>query len=181
MAVRPWENRFLDINLKDGVMIRENGSAEGKSNTKSHIQTTGKKTNLVTDQPNLSSQRTAASHSDGCGSSSPTKSAGIVEVSSAQVQKLKHKLAPERPLEQVKPKVDTGLRSRSNPKERSAPLVKNAKKRLSLPNNGEFTYSFREILHLLERGTSASEDAGLRGGVDCEIAHQLKRGTKHSL
>ncbi|KAG7023794.1 Protein IQ-DOMAIN 1 [Cucurbita argyrosperma subsp. argyrosperma] len=107
MAVRPWENRFLDINLKDGVMIRENGSAEGKSNTKSHIQTTGKKTNLVTDQPNLSSQRTAVSHSDGCGSSSPTKSAGIVEVSSAQVQKLKHKLAPERPLEQVKPKVDT--------------------------------------------------------------------------
>ncbi|KAG6590128.1 Protein IQ-DOMAIN 1, partial [Cucurbita argyrosperma subsp. sororia] len=135
MAVRPWENRFLDINLKDGVMIRENGSAEGKSNTKSHIQTTGKKTNLVTDQPNLSSQRTAVSHSDGCGSSSPTKSAGIVEVSSAQVQKLKHKLAPERPLEQVKPKVDTGLRSRSNPKERSAPLVKNAKKRLSLPHN----------------------------------------------
>ncbi|XP_022987960.1 protein IQ-DOMAIN 1-like isoform X1 [Cucurbita maxima] len=135
MAVRPWENRFLDINLKDGVMIRENGSAEGKSNTKSYLQTTGKKTNLVTDQPNLSSQRTAASHSDGCGSSSPTKSAGIVEVSSAQIQKLKHKLAPERPLEQVKPKVDTGLRSRSNPKERSAPLINNAKKRLSLPNN----------------------------------------------
>ncbi|KGN66920.2 protein IQ-DOMAIN 1 [Cucumis sativus] len=135
MAVRPWENRFLDINLRDGVMIRENGSSEGKSNTKSHLKTTGKKTNLVTDQSNVSSQKTAASHSDGCGSSSSTKSAGTVEISSAQVQKLKHKLAPERPFEDVKPKVDTGLRSHSNPKERSTPLVKNAKKRLSLPNN----------------------------------------------
>ena len=142
MAVRPWENRFLDINLRDGVMIRENGSSEGKSNTKSHLKTTGKKTNLVTDQSNVSSQKTAASHSDGCGSSSSTKSAGTVEISSAQVQKLKHKLAPERPFEDVKPKVDTGLRSHSNPKERSTPLVKNAKKRLSLPNNGEFANSF---------------------------------------
>ncbi|KAJ8649593.1 hypothetical protein MRB53_002616 [Persea americana] len=34
MAVRPWENRFLDINLKDGVMVRENGSAEGKNGPK---------------------------------------------------------------------------------------------------------------------------------------------------
>lgn len=142
MAVRPWENRFLDINLRDGVMIREDGSAEAKSNTKSHQRTTGKKTNLVTDQSNLSSQKTAASHSDGCGSSSPSKSAGTIEVSSAQIQKPKNKLAPERPLEEVKSRVDTGLRSHSNPKERSIPLVKNAKKRLSMPNNGEFSNSF---------------------------------------
>ncbi|XP_023001301.1 protein IQ-DOMAIN 1-like [Cucurbita maxima] len=135
MAVRPWENRFLDINLRDGVMIRENGSAEGKSNTKSYSKTTGKKPNLVTDQSNLSSQKTAASHSDGYGSSSPTQSTGIVEVSSAQIQKLKYKVRPERPFDEVKPKVDTGLRSHSNPKERSTPLVKNAKKRLSMPNN----------------------------------------------
>lgn len=140
MAVRPWENRFLDINLRDGVMIRENGSAEGKSNTKPHSKSAGKKTNLVTDQSNLSSQKTAASHSDGYGSSSPTKSPGTVEVSSAQIQKPKYK--PERPFEEVKPKVDTGLRSHSNPKERSTPLVKNAKKRLSMPNNGEFAKFF---------------------------------------
>ena len=61
MAVHPWEIPFLDINLRDGVIIRENGSSEGKSNTKSHLKTTGKKTNLVTDQSNLSSQKTAAS------------------------------------------------------------------------------------------------------------------------
>lgn len=146
MAVRPWENRFLDINLRDGVMIRENGSStEGKSNTKSHLKATGsgKKTNLVTDQSNLSSQKTAASHSDGYGSSSPTKSQGTVEVSSAQIQKQpKYKLGPERPFDEVKAKVDTGLRSHSNPKERSTPFVKNAKKRLSMPNNGEFVNSF---------------------------------------
>ncbi|KAL2945495.1 Protein IQ-DOMAIN 1 [Bienertia sinuspersici] len=29
MAVRPWENRFLDINLKDGVKILGNEDAEG--------------------------------------------------------------------------------------------------------------------------------------------------------
>ena len=142
MAVRPWENRFLDINLRDGVMIRENRSAEGKSNTKSYSKTTGKKPNLVTDQSNLSSQKTAASHSDGYGSSSPTQSPGIVEVSSAQIQKPKYKVRTERPFDEVKPKVDTGLRSHSNPKERSTPLVKNAKKRLSMPNNGEFAKSF---------------------------------------
>ncbi|XP_021892593.1 protein IQ-DOMAIN 1-like [Carica papaya] len=33
MAVRPWENRFLDINLKDGVMIRDNESPEGMLET----------------------------------------------------------------------------------------------------------------------------------------------------
>ena len=38
-----------------------------------------------------------------------------------------------------------------------------------------------EIPHRLERGTSASEDAGLRRVVDCEIPHRLERGTKHSL
>ena len=31
MAVRPWENQFLDINVRNGVMIREDGSTEGKN------------------------------------------------------------------------------------------------------------------------------------------------------
>ena len=38
-----------------------------------------------------------------------------------------------------------------------------------------------EIPHQLERGMGASEDAGLAGPerwVDCEIPHRLKRGTK---
>ena len=31
MAVRPWENQFLGINVRNGVMIREDGSTEGKN------------------------------------------------------------------------------------------------------------------------------------------------------
>ena len=31
MAVRPWENQFLDINVRNGVMIREDGSTEEKN------------------------------------------------------------------------------------------------------------------------------------------------------
>ena len=38
-----------------------------------------------------------------------------------------------------------------------------------------------EILHRLERETSASEDAGPRREVDCEIPHRLEWGTKQSL
>ena len=37
------------------------------------------------------------------------------------------------------------------------------------------------VSHRLEKGTSASENAGPRRGVDCEIPHQLERRTKHSL
>ena len=37
------------------------------------------------------------------------------------------------------------------------------------------------VLHRLEKGTSASKDAGSRKGVVCEIPHKLERRTKHSL
>ena len=38
-----------------------------------------------------------------------------------------------------------------------------------------------QIVSELDIGRYASEDAGLRRGVDCEISHRLERGTKHSL
>ena len=37
------------------------------------------------------------------------------------------------------------------------------------------------VPHRLKKGTSASEDAGPRRGVDCEIPCRLERRTKHSL
>ena len=37
------------------------------------------------------------------------------------------------------------------------------------------------VPHQLEKGTSASKDAGLRREVDCEIPRRLGRRTKHSL
>ena len=35
------------------------------------------------------------------------------------------------------------------------------------------------VQHRLEKGTSASEDAGPQRGVDCEIPHRLGRRTKY--
>nr|KYP65504.1 Protein IQ-DOMAIN 1 [Cajanus cajan] len=33
MAVRPWENRFVDINLRHGLMMHENGAKDGQNGT----------------------------------------------------------------------------------------------------------------------------------------------------
>ncbi|KAI3700428.1 hypothetical protein L2E82_45056 [Cichorium intybus] len=58
MAVRPWENRFLDINTRDEVKIQENGSGVNKSTA----------SNLQPDLPNQKASQ-SQSQSDGCGSS----------------------------------------------------------------------------------------------------------------
>lgn len=128
MAVRPWENRFLDINLKDGVMIRENGSAEEKTDTKSLLKSAGKKPASSNLHSNVSSQKTGPSTSDGC-SSSPGKSATMLEPS-----KSKSKPFLEDLVEEANSKPSIGLRSHSNPKERIS-WDKQPKKRLSLPNS----------------------------------------------
>jgi hypothetical protein len=135
MAVRPWENRFLDINLRDGVMVHENGSAEGNNGTKSHLKSAGKKPIASNLHTNLSSQKMGPSYSDGCGSS-PSKSAGMQEASNTLLVKLKPKPHTDDPVEESNSRPGIGLRSHSNPKERSTQPDKQAKKRLSLPNSG---------------------------------------------
>ncbi|XP_050223953.1 protein IQ-DOMAIN 5 isoform X2 [Mercurialis annua] len=130
MAVRPWENRFLDINLRDGVMIGENGNSEGKNGTKPQLKSSGKKPALSSHQSNLLNQKTGLSHSDG--SNSPTKSVGMLEVSSTVFAKPK----PKPVLEDRSEETNTVQRSHSNPKERAIKSDKQAKKRLSLPNSG---------------------------------------------
>eukprot|EP00257_Ricinus_communis_P013869 XP_015571407.1 protein IQ-DOMAIN 1 isoform X1 [Ricinus communis] len=132
MAVRPWENRFLDINLRDGVMIRENGNSEGKNGSKPLLRSSGKKP-LSSLQSNLSNQKTGPSHSDG--SSSPSKSTGMLESSNTLFAKPKPKPVLEDLSEEVNLKPGTVQRSQSNPKERSIQPDKPAKKRLSLPNS----------------------------------------------
>ncbi|KAK9939219.1 hypothetical protein M0R45_015925 [Rubus argutus] len=102
MAVRPWENRFLDINLRDGVMVQENESTEGKNGSRSSVN----------------------------------KSAAVLEASNTQFGKSKSKPCLEDPIEEGNSKPDITSRSHSNPKERSTGSEKQAKKRLSLPNNG---------------------------------------------
>uniref|UniRef100_A0A7N1A2H7 Uncharacterized protein n=1 Tax=Kalanchoe fedtschenkoi TaxID=63787 RepID=A0A7N1A2H7_KALFE len=43
MAVRPWENRFIDTSMRDGMNIPGNGSAETKNGTRTQINISGKK------------------------------------------------------------------------------------------------------------------------------------------
>lgn len=136
MAVRPWENRFLDINLRDGVMIREDETAaEVKNGSKSQLKTTAKKAIASDLQPTISSQKKGPSHSDG-GSSSPSKSAGMLEAPNTLFSKPKPKPVLEDLIEEANSKPAMATRSHSNPKERSTQLDKQAKKRLSLPNSG---------------------------------------------
>lgn len=136
MAVRPWENRFLDINLRDGVMIREDETAaEVKNGSKSQLKTTAKKAIASDIQSTISSQKKGPSHSDG-GSSSPSKSAGMLEAPNTLFSKPKPKPVLEDLVEEANSKPAMATRSHSNPKERSTQLDKQAKKRLSLPNSG---------------------------------------------
>ncbi|XP_022752504.1 protein IQ-DOMAIN 1-like [Durio zibethinus] len=140
MAVRPWENRFVDINLRDGVMIRENGPTEGKNGCNSQIKPTFKKPAASSLHANLSSQKTGPSHSDG--SDSPHgKSASVLEADNALSSKPTSKPNQEDLTDKAGSRPVLTSRSHSNPKERSIQSDKQAKKRLSLPNSGRGTGS----------------------------------------
>ncbi|KAL6563697.1 hypothetical protein OROGR_002656 [Orobanche gracilis] len=138
MAVRPWENRFLDLNLKDGVKIDEDEPADVKNASITLFNSTGtiatsnianrKGPSRSSNNSNISNEKRAASHSDGCKSSSPNKLANVQETSKLVLEDLAEE-ATSRPPNVV-------LRSHSNPKERSAVRSKPGKKRLSLPGNG---------------------------------------------
>ncbi|KAL7174504.1 hypothetical protein ACSBR2_033705 [Camellia fascicularis] len=132
MAVRPWENRFLDINLKDGV--RENGSAEGKNGISTLLKSAGKKPIPSNLQSNLSNHKMGPSQFDGC-SSSPNKSTSMQEATTTLFTKPKSKSPLQDLVEEAGSRTGIGLRSHSNPKERSVLLDQQAKKRLSLPNS----------------------------------------------
>lgn len=134
MAVRPWENRFVDINLKDGVMVHGNGLAEAKTTTKIQLKSTGKK---PVPSSGISNQKMGPSYSDGSGSSS-NKSTSMQATSATLSGKAKPKLSLEEPVEEATSKPSgLGSHSYSNPKERLAEPDIHARKRLSLPSSGE--------------------------------------------
>ncbi|KAL3518646.1 hypothetical protein ACH5RR_021235 [Cinchona calisaya] len=145
MAVRPWENRFLDINSKDGVMLNENGSTEGKNGTKIQIKATNNKTmsshntsektgpSRPSINSNMSNGKMASSCSDGC-SSSPNKSAIVQDTPPSVSANPKVKPIQEDLPEGASSKPSVISRSHSNPKERSIQTDKQGKKRLSLPS-----------------------------------------------
>ncbi|KAK7263482.1 hypothetical protein RJT34_31073 [Clitoria ternatea] len=134
MAVRPWENRFLDINTRDGVMVDGNGAVDGKNGSKSQLRSANTKPILSSIHPNLAGQKTGPSLSDDC-DSSPSKSAGLQESLNTKSVKPKPNSNAHKPVEEANSRSDM-QRSHSNPKERATQVDKQAKKRLSLPNNG---------------------------------------------
>ncbi|XP_065002440.1 protein IQ-DOMAIN 5-like isoform X1 [Musa acuminata AAA Group] len=136
MAVRPWENRFLDISLKDGVKVHENGTAEGKSGvsgTKTQTKPTGKKP-ISTLHSNTLIHKSVLSVSDGSGSSS-SRSVSMQASSPFPSGKPKQKLSSEEVYGEATSQASRfGARSYSNPMERSSQLESQTK-RLSLPNS----------------------------------------------
>ncbi|KAL0437080.1 UNVERIFIED_CONTAM: protein IQ-DOMAIN 1 [Sesamum radiatum] len=145
MAVRPWENRFLDINLKDGVKIRENEAADVKNASTAQFNSMGKKPtssnangkgpSRSSNNSNISNEKRATSHSDGC-SSSPNKSTNVQETPGTVLSSSKSKPVLEDLVEEATSRPNVVPRSHSNPKERSTLTDKQGKKRLSLPSSG---------------------------------------------
>lgn len=135
MAVRPWENRFVDINMRDGVTVHENEANDGKNGTTPQLSSANKKPFSSNIHPNPANQGTGPTVSDGC-DSSPSKSTGLLESSDTQPVKSTSKANVLHIVEEVNSKPRVGSRSHSNPKERTSQADKQTKKRLSLPNNG---------------------------------------------
>lgn len=133
MAVRPWENRFLDINVKEGVIVSDNEQDKG---AKSLHKPMAKKP-ISTLHSNMLNHKAGPSHSEGSASSSGRSANPLASASATSKIKLKtsSKEASEEALSQP---TGLGARSYSNPKERRVLIDSQAKKRLSLPNSGKF-------------------------------------------
>ena len=133
MAVRPWENRFSDTNFNEGIKILENESINSKNAPTTQFISTGKKSVSNTGKgkfvPRLrnSNEKKDTLHSDGC-SSSPRKS--VIAQTTPTTSRMSGKPVVK---DETSSSPSFGLRSISNPKERSTLSDKQENKRLSLP------------------------------------------------
>nr|CAD1819714.1 unnamed protein product [Ananas comosus var. bracteatus] len=159
MAVRPWENRFLDINLKDETAVHESEEAEG-SGTKTQYKTPGKKP-ISTLHSNVLNQKVGPSHSEGSGSSS-SRSAGVLVSSTSKLKPRSKELSEEA----ISRPSEPGTRSYSNPKERPAQQDLQAKRRLSLPKGGiEAGKPVKSALHQPQKPIKDTPKSELKNGV----------------
>ncbi|KAL2901209.1 Protein IQ-DOMAIN 1, partial [Bienertia sinuspersici] len=122
------ENRFLDINLKDGVNILGSEDAKCENETKSQPKSSGRKLVLV----NIPAQKLASFNCDG---SSINKSADTQCASNSMLAKVKSKQVREVPVEEANSRPLDGSWSCSNLKERITIQDAKCQKRLSLLNN----------------------------------------------
>ena len=139
MAVRPWENRFLDCNLRDDAILGENNMEQTESVVhKTQMKIASKIPNTSNLASGVSSQKvTGPSLSDGNSTSPGISSSMPVPVVSKDRSKLaKDDLA----VEVVNSRPGAGPRSHSNPKERSRAPDRASKERLSLPNSGQISF-----------------------------------------
>ncbi|KAJ4894275.1 IQ-domain 5 [Raphanus sativus] len=135
MAVRPWENRFLDSNLRDDAILGENNMDQTENVHKTQMKSASKMTKTSNLASGVSSQKvTGPSPSDGNSSSPGISSSVPVPV----VSKVRSKLAKDDlAVVEVNSRPGAGPRSQSNPKERSRASDRASKERLSLPNSGK--------------------------------------------
>lgn len=149
MAVRPWENRILDINHRDGAMTCDNGSADPKNGTKNQLKSVGMKpisSNISNEKmgpshsgTNKLSEKLIANKSEGRKTSS-IKSASTPEALT-MFNKPKSKQNVEHLVQEAGSRPTLGSRSKSNPKERSIPSDIQGNKRLSLPNSRQSLFT----------------------------------------
>lgn len=134
MAVRPWENRFLNINQRDGVAIQDTEAGDRKNDILRKFS--AKKAIPLSTDSNTTSEKMGLSNSFGC-NSSPTRSSDMQETSGTSSTKVKTKHIFEDLVEEVNSRPGIGSRSHSNPKERSSLSDKQGRKRQSLPSIGK--------------------------------------------
>ncbi|KAI4386151.1 hypothetical protein MLD38_004110 [Melastoma candidum] len=154
MAVRPWENRFLDINLKDGVMLRDKSVDEDKNGTRPLAKATGRK--AIASNP--TGPKSGPSQPDDC-SPQPGDPSGTSEVAQAVSSRPMVNARVKVPVEEATQTTRNISRSHSNPKERAVLPQKEANKRMSLPNSraGGVTQTSRSPSAAASRGALNSQ------------------------
>lgn len=169
MAVRPWENRILDINHIDGGMTCDNGSTDPKNGTKNQLKSVGMKpisSNVSNEKMGLShsstnklSEKVIANKSEGRKTSS-NKSGSTLEVPTT-FNKPKSKQNVEHLVEETGSRPTLVSRSKSNPKERSIHSDIQGNKRLSLPSSRQSLF-YPSCFFILFKYFHIYCDVGLR-------------------
>ncbi|KAL0389935.1 UNVERIFIED_CONTAM: protein IQ-DOMAIN 1 [Sesamum calycinum] len=145
MAVRPWENCSLDIDLVDEIGAGETESADVQDVSATQSISAGKRSMSNTrngkmaprarNNSSISNGKRAASRSEGC-SSAPNKSPNVQATPTTLVSSRSSKAVSKNLVGEAASMAKLGPRSHSTPKQRSALEDKPGNKRLSLPGSG---------------------------------------------
>ncbi|KAL0417543.1 UNVERIFIED_CONTAM: protein IQ-DOMAIN 1 [Sesamum radiatum] len=145
MAVRPWENCTLDIDLVDEIGAGETESADVQDVSATQSISAGKRSMSNTrngkmaprarNNSSISNGKRAASRSEGC-SSAPNKSPNVQATPTTLVSSRSSKAVSKNLVGEAASMAKLGPRSHSTPKQRSALEDKPGNKRLSLPGSG---------------------------------------------